>query len=363
MKKLLMSLVCLFALVALVACGQTNEEQKPENPDNGGTTTPTEATYKLGMGIVVAEEGEASNGALLVSSTVAAVVTDKDGKIVACRIDALQNKIKVEEGEAVSNNTTSKAELGENYNMSKYGASMDWNGDGKVLEWYLQAQAFENFVKGMTATEVAAMTTQKLESGYVISDNEDLLKAGCTIQIDEFKAAIAKACADEFAVEFKTAKEFKLGVAINGELNEKDTTAEVAALYSEYACTVVVEDKIVATLNDAIQPKLGFTAAGELGELEFKGTKRELKEEYNMAKYGQSMDWNGDGKVLEWYVQSAEFSKFITGMTAAEVTAMTTQKLESGYVISDNADLLKAGCTIQITGMKAVVVDAVTNAR
>ena len=87
-----------------------------------------------------------------------------------------------------------------------------------------------------------------------------------------------------------------------------------------------------------------------------------------MATYGQGMDNNGDGKVLEWYLQSAEFSKFVVGKTAAEVEAMATQTLEndfgtSGYVISADEALLSAGCTIQITSIKAVVAEAVTNAR
>ena len=77
-----------------------------------------------------------------------------------------------------------------------------------------------------------------------------------------------------------------------------------------------------------------------------------------MAAYGQSMDWNNDGKVLEWYLQSAEFSKFVVGMTANEVANMATQVLDSGYIISSNSDLLAAGCTIQITGIMDVVAEA-----
>ena len=50
-------------------------------------------------------------------------------------------------------------------------------------------------------------------------------------------------------------------------------------------------------------------------------------------------------------------------MTAAEVKAMATKTLESGYVISADDALLSAGCTIQITGIKAVVAEAVNNAR
>ena len=331
-----------------------------------------EKEYKLGMGVVVTPEGEVDQyGVFQVSSTVATVVLEGN-KIVACRIDALQNKASVVEGVLTSKNTTSKAELGDNYNMAKYGASMDWNGDGKVLEWYAQAQAFEAYVVGKTAEEVAAIETAATgPQNYVIATDKTLLDAGCTIQIAEFKDAVVKACNDEQGVTFKTASSFTLGVAVNGEIDKHSDkfaeataeTAGAATLFSEYAATVVVDGKIVAALNDAIQPILAFNADNTIGAVTYSATKRELKEGYNMAKYGASMDWNGDQKVLEWYIQSLEFSKFVVGMTKDEVLDMGTQTLESGYVISNNADLLAAGCTIQITGMKAVVADAVANAR
>jgi hypothetical protein len=83
-----------------------------------------------------------------------------------------------------------------------------------------------------------------------------------------------------------------------------------------------------------------------------------------MAKFGQSMDWNGDGKVLEWYLQSEAFSNHVVGMTKAQVEAMPTKVVEgAGYVISADDALLSAGCTIQITSIKAVVAESIANAR
>ena len=82
-----------------------------------------------------------------------------------------------------------------------------------------------------------------------------------------------------------------------------------------------------------------------------------------MATYGASMDNNGDGKVLEWYVQSQAFSNYVVGKTGAEVAAMQTKTLENGYQISADDALLTAGCTIQITGICAVVAQAANNAR
>ena len=365
MKKLLMAVFALVAVLGLAACGKT---EATEPTDTNTTPVVAEVEYNLGMGIVV-NANEAKKGTAQIDATVAAVVTDKDGKIVACRIDALQNKAIITDGVLESDNLISKADLKEGYHMAEYGKEMDWNGDGVVKEWYLQAQAFEAYVVGMTATQVAAIETAPMGAyGYIIATDTTLLNAGCTIQIADFKDAVVKACNDEQGTTFKTSKEFTLGVSVIGEFNSDSTNATateegIAHLYSEYACSVVIDGKIAASLNDAIQPTQAFSFDGTIGDLDYKGTKRELKEGYHMAEYGKEMDWNDDGVVKEWYLQSEAFSKHVVGMTAAEVEAIGTTTLENGYVISSDDALLSAGCTIQITGIKAVVAKSVNNAR
>ena len=349
MKRIFALLLCVCMAVAIVAC---------EAPAK-------EADYKLGMGIVVDLNSSATDNAQ-VDATVATVVTDADGKIVVCRIDAVQNKMNIKDGAVEATKTfKTKMELGDDYNMAKYGQSMDWNGDGKVLEWYDQAKAFENYVVGKTAAEVEAIATKVVEgAGYVIAADEALLNAGCTIQITDFKAAVAKAAKDDQGMTFKAVPgSFTLGVAATSTAVESvAATAEANGsikMYSDFAASVVVDGKIVASLNDAIQPVIVINNAGEIVEKTFTATKRELKEDYNMAKYGASMDWNGDGKVLEWYQQSEAFSKYVVGKTAAEVEAIATKVVEgSGYVIAADEALLNAGCTIQITDFKAAVVKA-----
>ena len=326
-----------------------------------------EAEYTLGMGVVF---GELKNNET--SATIATVVLDKDGKIVACRIDVVQNKYNV--GEIVEfKNLLTKMEQGDDYGMSaavNYG--MDWNGDGVVKEWYEQAKAFEAYVIGKTASEVEAMATQTLPSGYIISDDDALLAAGCTIQITDFKAAVVKACNDDQGVSFKALPDsFTLGVAANSEDDGSSVEDGVATIKMnvDIAAVVLADGKIVAALNDAIQPQLKIeneevtsTSVGK-GEGILK-TKRELLGDYGMsAAVNYGMDWNGDGVVKEWYEQSAAFSKHVVGMTVAEVKAMATQTLPSGYIISADDELLSAGCTIQITGIKAVVAESVNNAR
>ena len=355
MKKFFAILLCAIMVFAVVAC---DNAQTPE--------TPAEADYKLGMGVVVGMDSSATGNAQ-VDATVAAVVLDAEGKIVVCRIDAVQNKMTVTDGAVELGKTfKTKMELGDDYNMAKYGQSMDWNKDGVVKEWYDQAKAFENYVVGMTAAQVKAIETQVVEgAGYVIAADEALLSAGCTIQITDFVAAVAKACEDDQAMSFKTADAFTLGVAATSTVDAatKAATAEAdgtVAMYSDFAASVVANGKVLASLNDAIQPKITINAAGEIVDTAFKGTKRELKEGYNMAAYGSDND--GDGRVLEWYVQSAEFSKYVVGKTAAEIAALETKEVNAHFVSTDAA-LISAGCTMQITGIMAVVAQSATNAR
>ena len=359
MKKILALALCLCMVLCVVACG----EKAPEGPEA--------KDYKLGMGIVV-DMSESATGTAQVDATVAAVVTDADGKIVSCRIDVAQNKMTVADGAVdTAAEFQTKMEKGDAYGMAAaLGYGMDWNGDGVVKEWYDQAKAFESYVTGKTVSEVEAIATKEVEGkGYIIPADDALLSAGCTIQVTDFIEAVAKACKDEQGMSFTTAQTFTLGVA--AKTTAADSTAATAEaegevkMYTDFAASVVADGKILASLNDAIQPVIKVTAAGEVAPQEFKGTKRELKDAYGMAPaVGYGMDWNGDGKVLEWYLQSLEFSKFVVGKTAADVEAMATKEVEGkGYIISADDALLSAGCTIQITSIKAVVAQSVTNAR
>ena len=349
MKRIFAIVLCICMVLAICACNTTKE-----------------ADYKLGMGVVVST-ASSKTGTAQIDATVAAVVTDADGKIVACRIDVAQNKMNITDGAVEADKTfKTKMELGADYGMAASPYSPDNNGDGKVLEWDAQAKAFEAYVVGKTVAEVEAMTTKEVNA-HQISTDDALLSAGCTIQITDFRDAVVKACKDEQGVAFKTAADFTLGVAAKTTVDSatKAATEEadgVVAMYTDFAATVVAEGKIIAALNDAIQPKIGMNLAGEITSSTFKATKRELKEEYGMAASPYSPDNNGDGKVLEWYVQSAEFSKYVIGKTAAEVAGMET-KVVNDHEISVDEALLSAGCTIQITGICAVVAQAANYAR
>ena len=324
---------------------------------------------KLGMGVVVSF-ASSSTGNAQTDVTFASVVTDDEGVILSCRVDVLQCRTSIyDDGSFTFGKFETKVEIGDDYGLAKLGQSFDWNGDGKVLEWYKQAEAFENWAVGKTAAEIASMELQTNTSGYILAVDEDLLSAGCTISVSEIRDAVVKACNDDQAVEFSTAANLTHGIAThsydNSSTNASDGNDGRIDVWTVIATSVLDEDgKVCAALVDRIQPKIDFNTAGEIISTSYNGTNRELKENYNMAKYGASMDWNKDGKVLEWYIQSEAFSKHVVGMTAADVEAMSTQVVEgAGYVISADDALLSAGCTIQITEFKVAMHKAIRYAK
>ncbi len=361
----IVAVVVVLAVVLGVVLLGGNGSTTTKNPNTGSQ----EQTYTLGMGVAFGDHTTAQTNA-----TVATVVTDKDGKIVSCRLDVAQNKYKFDEDEEdiVFSVLESKMELLDRYNMSQYGTP---NYGETVLEWYEQAKKFEEYVVGKTAAEVEALETQVVNN-HNISKDETLLNAGCTIDIVDFKAAIVKACNDEQGTTFTTDKTFTLGVAINSANDSSSAEDEenyVVKLNVEFAASVVIDGKVVAALNDAYQPVVtvedGDVVSANVGKKDANGkdlglmTKRELKENYGMGGKPYSPDHDGDGFVAEWYVQSAAFSAHVVGMTASEILNMPTQTLDDGYVISSDPELLGADCTIQITGLKAVVAESATNAR
>ena len=333
MKKIVAMLLLVCLVFALAACG-----------------APKTAEYKLGLGVSL-NTNSSKTGNAQVDATTAAVVLDKDGKIVAVKLDVAQNKMDVTDGAVdTAKEFKTKAELGDDYNLVKYSDA--------TLEWYQQAAAFEQYVIGKTADEVEAMETVVNEGGHVVTTDETLY-ASCSISIGDFKEAVVKACRDEQGASFTAAPgEFKLGLAINSTAEESTAaTAEeegVVKMYSEYGAVVLDKDgKILAALTDATQPQIKINAAGEIGETKFGGTKRELKEDYNMVKFSNA--------TLEWYQQAKSFTDYAVGKTADELKATETKTNEEGHnVFVDEA--LYATCSISIDGMINVLAKAAGNA-
>ena len=310
MKRILSLIVLLTLLCTLFACGQKPDE------------TPANVSYKLGIGMAV-ENTAAANSST--ESTVAAVLTDADGKIVACRLDAIQMKNLFTEGAVDATKTfSSKVELGDSYNMVTYG--------GATAEWYVQAKTVEAFVVGKTATEVAAIV--------VGEDGKTEQIAGCTIMVDAFIEAITDACNDKYAVSFESATVPTLGVAVAASLSNKsnEELAKVEAAM-DAAAVAMVDGKVVAATLDCAAPT--FTYADDANTVSFTNTKRELGDNYNMVTYG--------GAAAEWYAQAQAFANSACGKTAAQVAELSIEGV--------------AGCTIYAGAFKTALAKAANAVR
>ena len=330
MKKFVTFLLLACMMLSLAACGSSGTE------------------YKLGMGVSLSTDSSKENNAQ-VDATVAAVVTDKDGKIVACRLDVAQSKMDVTGGAVDAAKTfKTKMELGDDYGMVAYGNA--------IAEWYDQAKAFESYVVGKTAAEVEGLETVVNDSGHNVSTDEALL-AGCTMDITAFKAAVVKACNDEKGTTF-TGKDFTLGVAAITEAADSTPVGEKDAqvkMYTEYGAAVVDKDgKILAALTDATQPVITADKDGKITGADFKGTKRELGADYGMVAYGNA--------IAEWDAQAKAFADYTVGKTASEVAGLETVVNDSGHNVTTDETLL-ASCTMDISGMMAVIALAATYAR
>lgn len=154
--------------------------------------------------------------------------------------------------------------------------------------------------------------------------------------------------------------EYKLGMGVVVNMDSSATgNAQIDATVA--AVVTGADGKIVSCRLDVAQNKMNVTDGAVDTAQSFK-TKMELGDDYGMASSPYSPDNNGDGKVLEWYEQSAAFSKYVVGKTAVEVEDMKTKEVNGHQISADDA-LLSAGCTIQITSICAVMAQAANNAR
>lgn len=156
------------------------------------------ATDELNIGIVAevsnpADATAEEAGAATAYANFVAVTTDAEGKISTCILDSVQAKFTWDAtGKLTSDltvDTTTKYDLKEEYGMKGVSASNGVIADGG--EWYEQADAFMSHVKGMTASEVAAIAMD--EGGY---PQDETLRLGCTMKVAAYVNAISKALAN-----------------------------------------------------------------------------------------------------------------------------------------------------------------------
>lgn len=285
--------------------------------------------YKLGLGFV-GYEGPLSDGKAQFEATVAAVVTDGNGKIVACKIDALENAVNVTDGVIDKQNTSflTKQELGDEYGMKEYSPIKK--------EWYEQANFFADYVIGMTANEVLKIKTTEKDGKKIAS--EDIIASGCTVDISEFIAAVIEGCDDPKAKKFKAAS-YNLGLGIDTVLSEDSKDGEKVQFDINISAAVTDKSgKVISMVTDAVEPEIEF----DDDDIEKVLTKREIGNDYGMKKHSPIKK--------EWYEQADAYSDYVIGL---DVTGVKGVKPDDEY--------LSAGCTIAIDGMTRSAVKAIDN--
>ena len=112
----------------------------------------------------------------------AAVTLDDSDRITGCMTDSLQMKLAITDGvfTTVSGPMESKRQAGDGYGMKE--------ASGIKREWYEQADAFDTYVRGKTAAELAGTKLDDQGKTDAIS--------GCTIAVTGLMESVTKAAQD-----------------------------------------------------------------------------------------------------------------------------------------------------------------------
>lgn len=290
MKKLFKACLAVAMAASLVACG--GEKAAP--------------IAKAGLGVVSTwKDGQ-------VNSTIVALGLDAAGKIAYIDLDVAQST----PDDAEKAKTETKEELTTRYGMK------DFSPIGK--EWFEQAEAFEAWCLEKTPAEVAAMETMDFHGGKAPKTGTDLA-ASCTIVIDDFLAAVAKAAANAVEVNAETVK---LGRTMANSAGQVDTDLVMVALDKD--------GKVIKAKWDVAQIKATVT-----------DTKSERGTKYEMKAFSPI------GK--EWYEQAEAFEAYCVGKTLAEIAAMPLKDYHGGKAPEGD---LAASVTITVDGPLAALAKA-----
>lgn len=334
MKKILSLFLVFVLLFSLSACKKTSTDQN-KNTENKSTGTPV----KLGMG-VISSIGDATsakgdtNGKSEMTTTAAAVYLDSEGKIVDCVIDTLDVTMSFsKKGKAIAlSEPKSKYELGDSYGMVASGTT--------DKEWYKQVDSLTNLIKGKKLDEVKALV---LENG---DSSDDVISAGCTINIADFITAVVRAVENAKDGNAKSENDLKLALVASQTVAnnaDADVNGAIEITVDISAVALDKDKKVTDAAIDTVEGSVSYSNKGiTKNKAENLLTKRQMGDDYGMVKSTLTDK--------EWYYQVDALITKIIGKTASEIPSLAD---ENGIAIPEVA---KAGCTINIlTILKAVV--------
>lgn len=313
---------------------------------SGSAAAATEPTpVKTGIS-VVADLGssqsavDGKDGKAQTNITLVAVTVDENGVIDDCVIDVVQAKVGFDGTGKITSDLVSpvlsKQELQEDYGMKQA------SGIGK--EWYEQAVAIEEYVKGKTAQEVSSI---KMDDVGHATDAD--LASSATIKIGDYVEGIVNAAENAQSLGAQRGDELHLST-VTTIASSTDASAEkdgTASSSTTIAAVTLRDGAITSCALDVLQSKVNFSAAGEIkADLAASPlSKNQLKEDYGMKSV------SGIGK--EWYEQAAAFAEYVTGKTPDEV---------AGIALDDSGHATDADLTSSATISVSAFVEAIRKA-
>lgn len=327
----------LAAALLLTACGKNHAGSSGSGSagssmSGSSAASQTTAAWKTGLGVIVETSDEGRTGDI--GLVAAAVLLDEDGKIASIKLDELEAAISADGEGTVTMpvDLRTKRQKGADYPLAA--ASSLKKG------WAEQAHAFVEYLIGMTPEQTAMLKTDK--DGK--PTDADLL-SGCTIAVDRYRDAVAKACSNAKALGAAKGDRVSLGLeAVNAAsdvtaTDDKDVNAEIDV--SIAAVTLDADGRVTSAVADMAEPAMTVASDGGVTAPDTVETKLEQGDRYGM-RGASSLD-------KEWYEHSEGFCGYLKGKTRAEVAAIPAD--------GSDADLM-ALCTISVEDLQKAVLDA-----
>lgn len=293
---------------------------------SGSASTTQTGGWKTGLGILTEASDEAHTGTI--HTIAAAVLLDGDGKLADVMLDELEVEVTADGKGVVTMPTDyrTKRQKGDDYPLAA--ASSLKKG------WAEQADDFADYLTGMTPEQASMLETDK--DGKAV--DADLL-SGCTIRVDQYRDAVAKACTNAAALGVEAENASSDITATD----DKDVNAEVDL--TVVALTLDADGRVTSAIGDMAEPALTIVADGGVTAPDTVRSKLELGDSYGMR--------NASSLGKEWYEHSEGYCSYLKGKTEKEVADIPAD--------GSDADLA-ALCTISIGALQKAAGDAFENA-
>ena len=303
---------------------------------SGSASTTQTGGWKTGLGILTEASDEARTGTI--HTIAAAVLLDGDGKLADVMLDELEVEVTADGKGVVTMPTDyrTKRQKGDDYPLAA--ASSLKKG------WAEQADDFADYLTGMTPEQASMLETDK--DGKAV--DADLL-SGCTIRVDRYRDAVAKACANAAALGAAKGDRVSLGVEAENASSDitatDDTDVNAEVDLTVVALTLDADGRVTSAIGDMAEPALTIAADGGVTAPDTVRSKLELGDSYGMR--------NASSLGKEWYEHSEGYCSYLKGKTEKEVADIPAD--------GSDADLA-ALCTISINALQKAAGDAFENA-